>query len=136
MTQEAIIIKLLPDNMAEVAVVRAGACGKNCSSCETCIFQNELKVLAKNNTLSKPGHKVLIETESSRIFGAALLVYLLPMVTMITGYMLAAYSGLSELFCVGCGFAGFAVGLAVVILVHRIIKNKKPISYIIVKELT
>ncbi len=136
MTQEAIITKLLPDNMAEVAVVRTSACGKNCSSCESCIFQNELKVAAKNDILSKPGHRVLIKTESSKIFGAAMLVYLLPMFSLLMGYILAASAGYSEALCVCTGFAGFAAGLAVIILVHKRIKNKTPISYTIVKELT
>lgn len=136
MVQEAIITKLLPNNMAEVAVVRASACGKNCSSCESCVFQNELKVVAKNHILSTPGHKVLIETESSKIFGAAILVYLFPMIAMIAGYILAASAAFSELLCVFFGFVGLAAGFVVVILVHKKIKSNKPISYTIVKELT
>ena len=136
MVQEAIITKLLPDNMAEVAVVRATACGKNCSSCESCIFQNELKVIATNRTGSKPGHKVLIETESSKVFGAVFLVYLLPMFSLVLGYMLAATAALSESICIASAFAGLAVGLLVMVVIHRLVKNNTLISYTVIKQLT
>ena len=32
MTQDAVVTKLVPDNMAEVAVARTTACGGNCGS--------------------------------------------------------------------------------------------------------
>ena len=46
MTQDAIVYKRLPNNMAEVVVTRATACGSNCGNCESCIFQNEIKTVA------------------------------------------------------------------------------------------
>ena len=62
MLQEAVVTKLLPEDRAEVSVVRASACGKNCSSCEGCAFQNELKVVADNPIKANPGTKVQIES--------------------------------------------------------------------------
>ena len=136
MIQEAIITKLLPDNMAEVAVVRATACGKSCSSCESCIFQNELKVQAKNSISSIPGKKVLIETESSKIFGVILLVYLLPIITMLAAYIAAAAVNLSENLCIALAFVGFVLGILPMLIFHRRGKNNAKISYTIIKELT
>ena len=75
MTQDAVVTKLLPEGMAEVVVMRGTACGGNCGSCESCMFQKELHTEARNLIQAKPGQKVTIESKSSRIFGAALLVY-------------------------------------------------------------
>ena len=49
MTQEAVVTKLLPSGMAEVAVKRTSACGGNCGNCESCVFDSELKTAAKNS---------------------------------------------------------------------------------------
>ena len=60
MTNEGIVTKLLPHGMAEVAVTRASACGSSCSSCETCMYANEVKAAAKNLVSAKPGQTVVI----------------------------------------------------------------------------
>ena len=36
MTQDAVVIKVLNEELAEVAVTRGTACGGNCGSCESC----------------------------------------------------------------------------------------------------
>ena len=90
MTQDAVVIKLLPNDMAEVAVTRGTACGGNCGSCESCMFQSELRVEARNLIQAKPGQKVTISSKSSRIFGAAFLVYVMPLLFFLLGYALAA----------------------------------------------
>ena len=67
MTQDAVVIRLLPNNMAEVAVTRATACGGNCGSCESCMFQSELHTEARNLIQAKPGQKVTIETRCFKV---------------------------------------------------------------------
>ena len=74
MTQDAIVYKCLDAERAEVVVTRATACGSNCASCEACVFQNELKTVARNLIGARPGQKVLIESKSSRMYGAIMLV--------------------------------------------------------------
>ena len=83
MTQDAIVTKILPNDMAEVAVARTTACGGNCGSCEACIFQSEMKTLARNRIGARIGQKVVIASKSSTIFGAALLVYIMPLLVFI-----------------------------------------------------
>ena len=80
MTQDAIVYRRLANDMAEVVVTRSTACGSNCGNCESCIFQNEIKTVAKNLINAGIGQRVIIESKSSRIYGAALMVYILPMV--------------------------------------------------------
>ena len=90
MTQDAVVTKVLPNGMAEVVVSRGTACGSNCGNCESCVFQNEIKTFAKNTVHARPGEKVVIESLSSRIFGAAFIVYIVPMLVFIIGYVIAA----------------------------------------------
>ena len=132
MTQDAIVTRCLAGGMAEVAVTRSTACGSNCGNCESCIFQSELKTLAKNRIGAKPGQRVLIESRSSSIYGAALLVYILPMALTLLGFALAYALGAGEGLCVLASFMGLAVGAVVIVLSQRR-RKKKPITIDIVQ---
>ena len=96
MTQEAIVIRSLPNQKAEVLVKRPTACGANCGSCESCIYQSELKAIASNPINAQPGQKVTIATKSSKVFSAALLVYILPLVFFVLGFAVSRALGASE----------------------------------------
>ena len=96
MTQDAVVTRLLPNSMAEVVVTRSTACGSNCGSCEICIFQSELKAVAKNTIQAKPGQRVVIASRTSTVFSAAILVYVMPLVFFIAGFVLATLLGASE----------------------------------------
>ena len=132
MTQDAIVYKCLPNGMAEVVVTRTTACGSNCGNCESCIFQSELKTLAKNSIDARPGQKVIIESKSSRIYKAAMLVYILPMILMVLGYALGAALSAGEGLGIALGFAGLIAGAALIVLSERR-KNKEPITFEIVE---
>ena len=127
MTQDAIVTKCLPNGMAEVVVTRTTACGSNCGNCESCIFQSELKTLARNQVDAKPGQRVVIESKSSKIYGAAMLVYILPIVLVVFGYAVAYAAGAGEGVCVASSFAGLLIGAAIIVMSQRLGKNKKPI---------
>ncbi len=132
MTQEAIVTKLLPNGMAEVAVTRTTACGGNCGSCESCIFQSELKTSARNLVDAKPGQRVLIESSSSRIYGAALLVYILPLILLLLGFALATLLKLSEGAAIAMSFAGLLLGAVVIVLSQRRRSKKTEITFSII----
>ena len=129
MTQDAVVTKVFPNGMAEVAVSRGTACGSNCGNCESCAFQNELKAIAKNTVHATPGEKVVIESVSSRIFSAAFLLYIVPFIALFIGYAIAAVNALSEGMCILLSFAAFALAVAVVVVCQRINKRKKPITF-------
>lgn len=133
MTQDAIVIKRLEGGMAEVAVTRGTACGSNCGSCESCIFQSELRTRARNLIDAKPGQRVLIETRSSRIYGAALLVYILPLALALVGFAIAHLLGAEEGPCVAASFVGVILGAIIIVLSQRIKKGRDPITYDIVE---
>lgn len=133
MTQDAVITRVFPNGMAEVAVTRGTACGSNCGNCESCAFQNELKAIAKNTVNAGPGEKVVIESLSSRIFGAAILLYIVPFVALFIGYAIAAGAALSEGVSILISAGAFLLAVAVVVVYQRINKSKKPIEFEVVR---
>ena len=132
MTQDAVVTKLLPGGMAEVAVARATACGGNCSSCESCMFQKELHTQARNLINARPGQRVTIESKSSRIFGAAMLVYIMPLVFFLGGYALAAAFGAGEAASIAVSFAFLGISALVLVLSQRFHHKNAPITYDII----
>ena len=132
MTQDAIVYRCLDAGNGEVVVTRATACGSNCASCEACVFQNELKTVARNLIGARPGQKVLIESKSSRVYGAIMLVYIVPIVLAALGCFLAYGAGASEGLCAACTFAGFILGAVIIVLTQRLRKDKNPITFDIV----
>lgn len=119
MTQDAIVTKTLPENMAEVVVSRTTACGSNCGNCESCIFQNEIKTLAHNLIGARAGQKVIIESRSSVIYGAAFFVYIMPIIFFFIGYALAYSMGLSEGLCVAVSFLTLILSAAFIVYSER-----------------
>lgn len=132
MTQDAVVIRLLPNDMAEVAVTRGTACGGNCGSCESCMFQTELHTEARNLIQAKPGQKVTIESKSSRIFGAAMLVYIMPLLFFLAGYGIAAIFKAGEGIKILVSFASLLVSAAVLVLSQRLNHKQKPITFDII----
>ncbi len=135
MTQEAVVTKLLPDNMAEVAVKRTTACGGNCGSCESCVFENQMKTPALNSVRARPGQKVMIESQSAKVFRAAFLVYVLPLVFFLGAYALAAAFRLSEAWCIAASFAGLIIGGAVLVLTQKYRNRSNDITFEIIEIL-
>ncbi len=132
MTQDAVVFRCLDQERAEVVVTRATACGSNCASCEACVFQNELKTVARNLIGAKPGQKVLIESKSSRVYGAILLVYIVPILLAVLGCFTAYFAGATEGVCVLCTFLGFLLGAVITVLTQRLKKNQNAITFDIV----
>ena len=133
MTQDAVVTKVLPNNMAEVAVARTTACGGNCPSCESCIFQSEIKTLAQNRIQAQPGQKVVIATKSKDIFGAAALVYLMPIVLMLLSYAVAARLGAAEGLRIAVSFLAVLLSAGILVLTQRSQKNRDKIRFEIIQ---
>lgn len=114
MQQKATVTKILPDNMAEIEVVRPTACGHDCSKCNGCetVVAQRIRVVARNPLAAAPGAQVMIEGENKKVFGAAAIVYLIPFALFFIAYGIArAALLLSEGGAAICGMAGFAIGM-------------------------
>ncbi len=132
MTQDAVVTRLLPNGMAEVAVARSTACGGNCGSCESCIFQSELRTEAKNTIGARPGQKVVIESKSSAVFSAAALVYVMPLLLFLLGYAAAAALGAAEGLCILVSFLCLALGGILLVVTQRK-KKERQITFEIIQ---
>jgi len=133
MTQDAVVTRELANGLAEVAVIRMTACGSNCGNCESCIYQNELKITAKNRIGARRGQRVIIESKSSAVYKAAMLVYIVPIALVVIGYFLAYLAGAGEGLCVAAAFAGLILGAVIIVMSQRLRKNKNPITFDIVQ---
>ena len=133
MTQDAVVTKLLPDGMAEVAVARTTACGGSCGSCESCIFQGEIKTLARNLIDAVPGQRVVIASRSATVFGAAALVYIMPIVLFILGYALASLAGASEGVGIVVSFLALLLSAAILVWSQRKKKNQQAFTFDIIR---
>ena len=116
MTQDAIVTRLLPNSMAEVVVTRTTACGSNCASCEACVFQSELKAIARNRINARPGQRVVISSRNSTVFSAAVMVYIMPLLLFVLGFAVASMLGASEGICILISF--LCLIMAAFLLVH------------------
>ncbi len=132
MTQDAIVIKLLPNSMAEVVVTRSTACGSNCGSCESCIFQSELKAIAKNSIHAKPGQHVTISSRSSAVFSAAILVYIMPLLFVIAGFTIASLLGAGEGIAILTAFICLVLSAVLLVTIQKKRTSGKQIEFEII----
>ena len=127
MTQNGVVTKLLDNGRAEVAVERGTACGGNCSGgCEACVYASRIIIQAENAIYAAPGDRVTLESRTSSIMGATMLVYMLPLAFFFVALIAAVAADLSQGLCALASLAGAAVGTAVAVLVGR---RKKEIRF-------
>ena len=125
MTQNGVVTRLMDDGRAEVSVERGTACGGHCDGCETCIYASTLRVPAENPVSARPGDRVILESASREILGAAALVYLLPLGLFFLGYALGAALGLGQGACVLTSLAGASLGGGAAVLLGR--RRREPV---------
>ncbi len=134
MTQTAQIKQTFPNGTAEVAVIRQGACAHNCSECGGCMTaaQPTVTALAENTVDAKAGELVVVETENSQLMGIIAFVYLVPMVLLVAGYLVAQAFGLTQGWCILAAAAAFAVSVLLIIALDRRVKRRKSLQFRIV----
>ena len=129
MIQKAVVLKTFPDNSAELLVERRSACGGNCSGCEDCSFrENAIHIIVENSVSAIPGQTVIVESKSRQIFRYAVLVYILPILLLVLGYIIPFLLGFTESVCILTGFLFLLAGTAGLILIQRKKKNN-PVTY-------
>ncbi len=131
MTQVAQVKRILSPELAEIAVVRQGACSHNCSDCGGCMTaaQPTVTARAENRVGAREGELVVVETASAQLLGMMAFVYLLPMVLLIGGYIAAQAAGLTVGWCILVGLAAFAVSILLIVALDRWIKRTKRIQF-------
>ncbi len=128
MEQTVRVKRLLPDSMAEVVRIRESACSGDCHKCSGCgAAQQTVLLTAKNPIGARPGDMVVVSSETKTVLKAAAVLYMVPLVLFLAGYLLG-----ESLWQAGIlpGVAGLLLGLLVVKIYDRALA-KKDIEYTI-----
>lgn len=128
MQQLVKVISCEPDGTAKVMLVRQSACSGDCHQCSGCGAAKETVFFtARNQIGAKPGELVNVESESGPVLKAAAVLYLLPVVLFIAGYLLGMQWGRGGLI----GAAAFAISIALIVAYDRLVVKKKNTVYTI-----
>ncbi|MFR8332025.1 MAG: SoxR reducing system RseC family protein [Oscillospiraceae bacterium] len=79
MEQIVTVRALYDDGTAEIVCRRASACSGDCGHCGGCTDAQTVLARANNPIGAKPGDRVVVQSASSQVLGAAVVVYLLPL---------------------------------------------------------
>lgn len=135
MTQKAVVKKLLADGLAEVEVQRQSACGHDCASCGGCGAPTErIQTRAVNEIGAEVGETVTIEGKNKEVYGAALIVYTVPLALFIVLYALVRALGQGEGVSSIAGVVGFIVGVLLAVAYNHSIKRRGMTPFVIIKR--
>ena len=100
---------------------RETACGGSCAACGGC-EGGAVVAVAENTVGAKVGDIALAETRTRDVMGAALVVYMLPVLLAVLGVFVARAFELGEGFSIFFAFLGIAAGIFAAVLYS---KNRK-----------
>ena len=133
MVEEKGVVVSLNGQMANVAPLTQTGC-QSCSSSGACgtsllspLFAKKKRMLAAENTINaKPGDQVVIGLNRTALVLASLMVYLLPLIMLVTGAItgtaLAQASGLEDAEVVSI-FTGLGAASLTFVIVSRLVKS-------------
>lgn len=135
MTQTATVTALptVTGGLVELTVVRQTACGHSCDGCGRCAGKTpELVIRASCGFPVQIGDKVEVFS-GSEVLGLAALVYGLPVVLFLLGYLLPGF--LPEGWRYAWGGIGFLLGLCAAAAADRRMRRRAAVSYRVVRKL-
>ena len=118
-----------PNGTAQVMVLRQSACSGDCHKCSGCGAAEQTVIFTAQNPIgAKPGDLVTVEAASGPVLKAAAVLYMLPLVLFIGGYLLGMQWRLGGL----TGLLAFALGIGGAIAYDRLVMKKKNTVYTII----
>lgn len=127
MEESATVVKS-KKNKAEVRITRYSACSKcdkSCSLAGDSHDQDEIVLEVEDSIGVTAGDQVLVEMEKGNLLFATVVVYLIPIFLMITGYFLGAW--MASLFGIAAvevaGIAGTFIFLILSFLINKIFNS-------------
>lgn len=122
MEQTVLVKRVLEDGSAEVLRVRESACSGECHKCSGCGSSQQTMVICAENPIgAKVGDWVAIEAKSGAVLKAAVMLYIVPLVLFIAGYLLGEHLWQSGILF---ALAGLLIGLVLVKLLDRHMTKK------------
>ena len=128
MEQKVKVLSCGPDDTAQVVYVRQSACSGDCHKCSGCGAVQQAMIFTAHNPIgARPGDLVTVESATGPVLKAAAVLYLLPLVMFIGGYLLGMQWQLGGLL----GALAFALSIGIVITYDRLVMKKKNTVYTI-----
>lgn len=126
MTQIATVKRIIDGERAEISVQRSSACAHDCQDCAGCGLtgRTELCTQAANPIGAEPGQEVLVESSTPKTISLAILLYLVPLVLLVAGYLLAAQWGGGEGICYAAAGVGFLLGFLPALWMNRRLRTQ------------
>ena len=129
MEQLVRVVKQNDDGTARVGLVRESACSGDCHKCSGCgAVQQKMIFQARNPIGARPGDLVTVESASGPVLKAAAMLYMLPLVLFIAGYLVGMQWSMGGLI----GALAFALSIVLIVCYDRLIMKKKNTEYTII----
>ncbi len=126
MTQNAVVKEIISPGVVQVSLMREMQCGSGCKACSGCVSQppQEILALASDTIGTQPGEWVELESTAGNSICISMMVYLLPCLTMLAGYLLGTSLGLGEGMALFPAILGIWVGFIPAKCLNRKIIHK------------
>ena len=129
MQQTVKILSCNADGTAQVACLRQSACSGDCHKCSGCGAVEQTMIFTARNPIgARAGEMVIVESESGPVLKAAAVLYMLPLVLFIAGYLVGMQWKLGGLL----GAAAFVLSIGIIVAYDRLVMKKKNTVYTIV----
>ena len=134
MTQIATVERILDADHAEISVPRKSACGHDCEECAGCgVSGAAVRAKAINPIDARPGQKVVVESSTKKMLRIVVLVYLIPVVLFLAGYVITSMLTASVAAQYTVAGAGFVLGIVFAIFYDRWLRARGGLSFNIVR---
>ena len=134
MTQIATVERILDADHAEISVPRKSACGHDCEECAGCgVSGASVYARASNPIGAQPGQKVVVESSTKKMLRIVVLVYLIPGVRCLAGYVITSMLTASVAAQYTVAGAGFVLGIVFAIFYDRWLRARGGLSFNIVR---
>lgn len=129
MQQTVKVLTCNSNGTAQVACLRQSACSGDCHKCSGCgAVEQTMLFTARNPIGAKAGDLVTVESATGPVLKAAAVLYMLPLVLFIAGYLLGMRWHLGGLV----GTLAFVLSIAIVVAYDRLVMQRRNTVYTIV----
>ena len=114
----------LQDDVVTLKVIKKPECG----GCKACFFgkgENSSTIKAKNTIEAKVGDQIYFVVQKDNSLKASLIVYILPILFMGLGVLLAALLFQKEVYIVISAVVGLAIGFGILFFIDKFIAKRK-----------
>lgn len=126
MSQNAVVKEVVSQGVVRVALMGQLECGMGCEVCHACVSKptKETSALAVDDLGVRPGDWVEVESNNGGLISTSIIVFLVPGLGLLFGYILAELLGFGVGVCLAAAAVGFWVGALPAIIKDRAIRRK------------